>query len=106
MKENDKLVIEEVTRKCISRLKNIKVSEKQIQSTLSRLYGLNDLKTAMDSLALSVSSFFGKPEQIQDFNDCIKDIMKIDDNVYDSPESLLEQLKKIKKLIIHQEIYR
>ena len=97
MKENDKLVIEEVTRKCISRLKNIKVSEKQIQSTLSRLYGLNDLKTAMDSLALSVSSFFGKPEQIQDFNDCIKDIMKIDDNVYDSPESLLEQLKKNKE---------
>lgn len=97
MKENDKLVIEEVTRKCISRLKNVKVSEKQIQSTLSRLYGLNDLKTAMDSLALSVSSFFGKPEQIQDFNDCIKDIMKIDDNVYDSPESLLEQLKKNKE---------
>lgn len=97
MKENDKLVIEEVTRKCISRLKNVKVSEKQIQSTLSRLYGLNDLKTAMDSLALSVSSFLGKPEQIQDFNDCIKDIMKIDDNVYDSPESLLEQLKKNKE---------
>ena len=97
MNENDKIVIEEVTRKCISRLRNVKVSEEQIQSTLSRLYALNDLKTAMDSLTLSVSTFFSKPEQENDLNDCIKDIMTIDKNAYNSPKELLEELKKNKE---------
>lgn len=97
MNENDKHVIESVTRKCISRLRNVKVSEEQVQSTLSRLYALKDLKTAMDSLTLSVSTFFSKPEQQQDLNECIKDIMTIDSSAYSTPEALLEQLQKNKE---------
>ena len=64
---------------------------------LSRLYDMKDLKTVMDSLALNVSNFFVKPEQIQDFSDCIKDIMQIDDTAYDFPEALLNQLQKNKE---------
>lgn len=97
MNEKEKTIIEKTTRKCISRLKDVKVTEQQIQSMLSRLYYMKDLKTVMDSLALNVSGFFGRPEQIQDFNQCIKDIMQIDDTVYDSPEALLSQLQKNKE---------
>lgn len=97
MNEKEKTAIEQATRKCISRLKDIKVTEQQVQSMLSRFYDMKDLKTVMDSLALNVSNFFGKPEQMQDFNDCIKDIMQIDDTAYDSPEALMEQLQKNKE---------
>ncbi len=97
MNDKERTVIEQATRKCISRLKSAKVTEQQVQSMLSRLYDMKDLKTVMDSLALNVSNFFGKPEQMQDFNDCIKDIMQIDDTSYDSPEALLSQLQKNKE---------
>ena len=97
MVENEKAIIEQATRKCISRLKDVKVTEQQVQSMLSRLYDMKDLKTVMDSLALNVSNFFVKPEQIQDFNDCIKDIMHIDDTAYDTPEALFNQLQKNKE---------
>ena len=97
MNDKEKTIIEQTTRKCISRLKDVKVTEQQVQSMLSGLYHMKDLKTVMDSLALNVSDFFGKPEQIQDFNDCIQDIMQIDDTVYESPEELLTQVKKNKE---------
>lgn len=97
MNEKEKAIIEQVTRKCVSKLKNVKVTEQQVQGMLSRLYNMKDLKIVMDSLALNVSNFFGKQEQIQDFNACIKDIMQISDTVYDSPEALLKQLQKNKK---------
>lgn len=97
MVEDEKAIIEQTTRKCISRLKDVNVTEQQVQSMLSRLYDMKDLKTVMDSLALNVSNFFVKPEQIQDFSDCIKDIMQIDDTAYDFPEALLNQLQKNKE---------
>ncbi len=97
MNDKEKAVIEQVTRKCISRLKDVKVTEQQVKSMLSRLYDMKNLKTVMDSLALNVSNFFGKPKQMQDFNDCIKDIMQIDHTAYDSPEDLLKQLRKNKE---------
>lgn len=97
MNQDEKKVIEQATRKCISRIKDIKVTEQQVQSMLSRFYNMKDLKTVMDSLALNVSNFFGKPEQIQDFNDCIQDILQIDSSVYDSPEALMEQVQKNKE---------
>ena len=97
MNEKEKTIIEQATRKCISRLKDIKVTEQQVQSMLSRFYDMKDLKTVMDSLALNVSNFFGKPEQIQDFNDCIKDILQIDSSIYDSPEALMEQVQRNKE---------
>lgn len=96
MNEQEKKIIEQTARKCISRLKGIDVKETQIQSMLERLYNMKDLKTVMDSLALNVSKFFGRPEQIQDFDACIEDIMQIDDTAYESPEALLEQLQKNK----------
>ena len=96
MNEQEKEVINQTVRKCISRLKGIDVTESQIQATLERLYNLKDLKTVMDSLALSVSKFFERPEQIQDFNDCVEDIMHIDETAYESPEALLTQLQRNK----------
>lgn len=96
MNEQEKAIIEQTVRKCISRLKGIDVKESQIQSMLERLYNLKDLKSVMDSLALSVNKFFGRPEQIQDFNDCVKDIMYIDETAYESAEALLIQLQKNK----------
>lgn len=97
MNDKEKTIIEQATRKCVDRLKDIKVTEQQVQSMLSRFYAMKDLKTVMDSLALNVSNYFGKPEQIQDFNDCIKDILQIDSSIYDSPEALIEQLQKNKE---------
>ena len=96
MNEQEKEIIEQTARKCISRLKGIDVKETQIQSMLERLYSLKDLKTVMDSLALSVNKFFGRPEQIQDFNDCVEDIMHIDETAYESTDALLTQLQKNK----------
>lgn len=96
MNEQEKTIIEQTARKCISRLKGIDIKESQIQTMLERLYGLKDLKAVMDLLALSVSKFFGRPEQIQDFNDCIEDIMKVDKTAYESTDALLMQLQKNK----------
>lgn len=96
MNELEKSIIEKITRKCIARIKEIEIKESQVQSMLERLYNMKDLKTVMDSLALNVSKFFGRPEQIQDFNACAADIMQIDKKAYDSTEALLEQLQKNK----------
>lgn len=96
MNKLEKSIIEQITRKCIARIKEIEIKESQVQAMLERLYNMKDLKTVMDSLALNVNKFFGRPEQIQDFEACIEDIMQIDDKAYESPEALLKQLQKNK----------
>ena len=96
MNKLEKSIIEQITRKCIARIKEIEIKESQVQAMLERLYNMKDLKTVMDSLALNVNKFFGRPEQIQDFDACIEDIMQIDGTAYESPEALLKQLQKNK----------
>ena len=86
--------IEIATRKCIARMGEGKVSEDQIQGLLTKMYGMKNVKEAMDSLTLNVSKVFGKPETKQQLAECIQDIMHIDPSVYSSPEQLLEQLQR------------
>lgn len=96
MIDKEKNIIEKVVRECVSRLGENAVSENQIQSLLTRLYNMQDLKTVMDSLALNVNNFFGKPEQINDFKACIEDIMQIEPSVYETSDELLAQMQKNK----------
>ena len=73
--QEQKLSIEAATRKCIARMGKSKIPEEEIQRLLTKMYGMRDVKEAMDSLALNVSRVFGKDELKRELSECIKDII-------------------------------
>ena len=89
-----RIAIEEATRKCIARMGEGKISEEQIQGLLTKMYGMKDVKEAMDSLTMNVSKVFGKPEFKPQLAESIQDIMHIDPSVYKSSQELLAQLQR------------
>lgn len=89
-----KVAIEQATRKCVARMGKGKVSEEQIQGLLTKMYGMKDVKEAMDSLTMNVSRVFGKLEFKPQLAECIQDIMHIDPSVYKSSQELLAQLQR------------
>ena len=90
----ERTAIEVATRKCIARMGEGKIREEQIQELLTKLYGMRNVKEAMDYLTLSVSKVFGKPDLKEQLAECIQDIIHIDPSVYSSPEELLAELQK------------
>lgn len=92
--EAQKEAIEAATRSCIARMGEGKVPEAQIQGLLTRMYGMNSVKEAMESLAMNVSRVFAGPNAQDKFEASIQDIIAIDPSVYPSKDMLLDQLKK------------
>lgn len=92
--QEQKIKIETATRNCVARMGEGKVSEEEIQKLLSKMYKMNSVKDAMDSLMMNVSKIFGRPETKQALAECIQDILHIDSSVYGSAQELLAQLQK------------
>lgn len=89
-----KVAIENATRSCIARMGPGKVNEGMIQALLTKMYAMKSVKDVMDSLTMNVARVFGKPETKKELAECIQDILHIDPEIYNSPEDLLNQLKK------------
>ena len=89
-----KEAIEAATRSCVARMGEGRVSEEQIQGLLARMYKMNSVKDAMDSLAMNVSNVFGSPNAKDKLEESLQDILQIDPSVYGSKEEILAQLKK------------
>jgi len=91
----DRSLVEQVTKKCIGRL-SFDVPESQTKALIERLCMLSSEKEAMDALALSVDRFFGKPEQAENFNFCMQDIMQIKPDIYKTVQELVAQMNENK----------
>ncbi len=93
MKDSQK--IEETIRKCTDRLGF--VTEEQIQLMVEELSKMNNIKSVVDSLALSVDRFFGKEEQKANFDACMNDLLELSNGVYSNVDEILEQMKENKE---------
>lgn len=92
--EQDRDKIEAVVRKCTDRLGF--VTEEQVQSMLERLTTMQDMKTVVDSLALSIEKLFGREEQKADFEASMQDILELSDGAYSSVDEIMAQVKSNK----------
>ncbi len=89
--------IEKVVRKCVGRL-NIQISEEQIQSTVSKLMEMKDIKTVMDSLSMTIEQFLGQPEQKKLFEESMKDILALDPSAYRTIDEMIAKVQVNKKV--------
>jgi len=83
--------IEATVIKCTSRLGGI--SEQQIQRVIDSLMELGDIKSVVDSLALRIDEFFGRPEQKEQYDVCMQELLELAGENYNSIEEILEQVK-------------
>ena len=59
---------------------------------IDRLVEMRDIKAVVDSLALNIDKFFGRPEQKQQNDACMEDIMQLAGESYKSKEDIIAQL--------------
>lgn len=90
--EEKRDLIEATVRSCISRLGR-EVTEQQIQGLIASLLEMKDIKEVADSLALRVDSFFGIPEQKEEYEACMEDILQLAGDSYKSKEDIIFQLQ-------------
>lgn len=93
--EEKRDLIEQTVKKCVSRL-SVDIAEEQVNALINRLVSMKDIKTAVDSLALTVDSFFGKEELKKEFMECLEDLYKLGGEVYSSPEEIVSQIRENK----------
>lgn len=86
--EEKRDLIESTVRSCTSRLGSI-VTEEQIQSMIDRLVEMKDIKDVIDSLALNIDKFFGRPEQKEQYEACMEDLLKLAGESYKSKEDII-----------------
>ena len=86
--EEKRDLIESTVRSCTSRLGGI-VTEEQIQSMIDRLVEMKDIKDVIDSLALNIDKFFGRPEQKEQYEACMEDLLKLAGESYKSKEDII-----------------
>lgn len=90
----DRNKVENIVRKFAERLGT--VTEEQIQSLINRLLKFDDTKTAVDSLAQSVDSLFRKPEQKENYDACMQDLLDMSEGSYSSVEEIETQVAENK----------
>lgn len=90
--DDKRILIESTVRSCTSRLGGI-VTEEQIQSMIDRLVEMKDIKNVVDSLALSVDKFFGRPEQKEQYEACMEDLLQLAGDSYKSKEDIISQIQ-------------
>ncbi len=81
-------MIEQTVRKCVSRL-SIDIPEEQITNLINKLVSMKDIKTVVDSLALTVDNYFGQEETRKEFMECIEDLYKLGEEVYTSSKEII-----------------
>ena len=90
--EEKRSLIESTVRSCISRL-NFIVAEEQIQSMIDRLVKMQNKKDVVDSLALDIDKFFGRPEQKGQYDACMEDLFKFAGEVYETKEEIIAEIQ-------------
>ena len=90
--EEKRDLIESTVRSCTSRLGGI-VTEEQIQSMIDRLVEMKDIKDVIDSLALNIDKFFGRPEQKEQYEACMEDLLKLAGESYKSKEDIIAKMQ-------------
>lgn len=90
--EEKRDLIESTVRSCTSRLGEV-VTEQQIQGLIESLLEMKDIKEVADSLALSVDRFFGRPEQKEQYEACMEDVLKLAGDSYKNKEDIIFQLQ-------------
>lgn len=90
--EEKRDLIESTVRSCVSRLDGI-IAEEQIQSMIERLVKMKNIKEVVDSLALNIDKFFGRPEQREQYEACMEDLLRIAVDSYKSKEDIIAQLQ-------------
>lgn len=94
MKEKRDL-IEATVRSCTSRL-GVAVTEQQIQGMIDNLLEMKNIKEVVDALALRVDGFLGKPEQKEQYEECMEDILKLAGDSYKSKEDIISKVQENK----------
>ena len=90
--EDKRSLIEYTVRSCISRLDSI-VTEKQIQSMIDKLVKMKNVKEVVDSLALNIDKLFGSPEQKEQYDACMEDLLQLAKESYKSKEDIIAQVQ-------------
>ena len=90
--EDKRSLIESTVRSCTSRLGSI-VTEEQIQSMIDRLVEMKDIKELVDSLALNIDKFFGRPEQKEQYDACMEDLLQLAGESYKSKDDIIAQIQ-------------
>lgn len=85
-------LIESTVKSCTSLLGGI-VTEEQIQSMIDKLVKMKDIKDIVDSLALSIDKFFGRPEQKKQYEACMEYLLKLAGESYKSKEDIIAQIQ-------------
>jgi hypothetical protein len=93
--EEKRDLIESTVRSCTSRLGGA-VTELQIQGLMESLLEMKDIKEVADSLAISVDKFFGRPEQKEQYDACMEDILQLAGEIYNSKDDIIAQLQENK----------
>ena len=92
--EQDREKIEQTVRKCTDRLGF--VTEEQVQSMVECLTKMQDVKSVVDSLALTIEKFFGREEQKADFEASMQDILELSGGAYSSVDEIISQVQNNK----------
>lgn len=94
MKEKRDL-IKKTVKNCVARMSK-EIPEDKVDKLVDRLESMNDMKTIVDSLAITVDDFFGKEELKKEFEECLEDLYKLGGETYGSAEEIKNQLKENK----------
>lgn len=90
--EEKRALIESTVRSCTARLGGV-VTEQQIQGLIESLLEMKDIKEVADSLALSVDRFLGRPEQKEQYDACMEDILQLAGESYKSKDDIISRLR-------------
>lgn len=90
--EEKRILIESTVRSCTSRLGGM-ATEEQIQSMIDRLVEMKGIKDVVDSLALNIDKFFGRPEQKEQYEACMEDLLKLAGETYKSKEDIIAKMQ-------------
>lgn len=90
--EEKRALIESTVKSCTARL-GVLVTEQQIQSLIENLLEMKDIKEVVDLLALKVDSILRRPEQEEQYNACMEDILQLAEDSYKSIDDIISQLQ-------------
>lgn len=93
--EEKRYLIESTVRRCISR-QGGEFTEEQIQSLINRLVDMKNIKDVVDLLALNVDKLFARPEQKEQYDACMEDILQLAGEIYKSKEDIITQVQENK----------
>ena len=90
--EKNREIIEDTVKKCIVRLGK-PVPDDKIQALVTRLMGMKDMKTVVDSLALSIDNLMDEEKDKEQYVASMQGLLELSQGEYKSTDEIIAQVQ-------------